>query len=136
MTSEVIRVRDQIGAAMSMYFETEDTDLWNPGNWTGRMFVSMAECISQSLQTPTGLHVRELDPDTVDVDAAQFRAFTEALRNAYVTTGNSTYRSLIDGVLAVAIVIADRAGVPVDIHPMEQWGMDDRVEERARSMNF
>ncbi|SUA47513.1 Uncharacterised protein [Nocardia africana] len=30
MISGVIHVGGQIGAAMSMYFETDDTDRWNP----------------------------------------------------------------------------------------------------------
>ncbi|MFE6857665.1 DUF6086 family protein [Nocardia sp. NPDC057668] len=119
---------------MSMYFQMGDRDLWNPGNRSGAMFVSLAEAMSPIVEKPTGLRAQEFDPGTIDVDIEQFRAFTVALADAYGTTQNMVYRRMVETILAICLVITERAGVSVEIETRGPSGLGDRVAELTRAM--
>ncbi|MFB7761752.1 DUF6086 family protein [Streptomyces xiamenensis] len=93
---------------MSCYFQTQDTDLWNPSNSVARIFVGQVLTLSDEMAIESG--VGEIIEDECEIDGDAFPAFLHALLLRHGNSNNQALRSLLEGVLAVGLVIAERAG--------------------------
>ncbi|MGW7265183.1 DUF6086 family protein [Streptomyces sp. NPDC054842] len=102
---------------MSMYFDTDDETLWNPSSGSGRLFLRQLQVFEAELGLPSGIgHGRHWgDPDTLKVDPVAYGDFTRALVDWHCRTGNSVIRALSEGFVAIALALARRAGIEVEV---------------------
>jgi hypothetical protein len=85
------------------------TSIWIPSLWNGKMFVSMAECLTEALGVQAGLE--EQASDWYRIDPAAFGVFIEkALRRG---EHNQTFWELARGFLAISVVLLERLGLTV-----------------------
>ena len=98
---------------MSQYFDVGERTLWNPSNGPGRLFVSMAKALEPMAGLPSGIGVGRWgpgDPDCHGIDLVAFTRFTDALVRRYRESNHLILRSLMEGVIATAIVLVERGG--------------------------
>jgi hypothetical protein len=93
---------------VSQYFLVGGRIVWNPSNRVAELFVQLAGVMAEAAATPSGLH--DTGADEYEVDLVLFEAFTDALTRRYLSSSHVIMRSLIEGFLATALVLVDRAG--------------------------
>jgi hypothetical protein len=93
---------------VSKYFKVDGLTLWNPSNGVARLFVRSAEAMVEF----AGCEVGMVDTgwDSYEVDPVAFGAFVEALAHGYLRSNHPVLRVLLEGLLATALVLIDRAG--------------------------
>ena len=92
---------------MSQYFRAGDVVL-NPSNRVAELFVRSSEAVAPLVATPTGIGAMHADDYDVDLDV--FVGFVDALTAQYLSSSHPILRSLLEGFLATALVLVDRAG--------------------------
>ncbi|MDF3142989.1 MULTISPECIES: DUF6086 family protein [unclassified Streptomyces] len=102
---------------MSMYFDIGDKTLWNPSNGAGRLFLRQVEVFEAELKLPSGIGQGKYggDPDTLEVDPAVYAEFARGLVAWHCRTGHSVILALSEGFVAMAVALARRAGIEVEI---------------------
>ncbi|HEX6686718.1 MAG TPA: DUF6086 family protein [Candidatus Limnocylindrales bacterium] len=93
---------------VSQYFRAGDRILWNPSNRAAELFIHMADVAARIAERPTG--IRDEHADEYEVDPAQFEAFVDALTRRYLSSSHPVVRTLLEGFIATALVLVDRAG--------------------------
>ncbi len=93
---------------MSQYFEVGDLVLWNPANGVAGLFVRTSEAVAPLVELPTGIGPCVNDEYEIDLDL--FVPFVEALTGRYLRANHPILVSMIEGFLATAIVMVQRAG--------------------------
>ncbi|GAA2896984.1 hypothetical protein Acy02nite_80810 [Actinoplanes cyaneus] len=93
---------------MSQYFQAGDLVLWNPSNGVATLFVRTSEAMAPLVGLPTGIGPCVNDEYEIDLD--MFESFVDALAARYLSANHPILRSLVEGFLATAIVMAQRAG--------------------------
>ncbi|MCW3820710.1 DUF6086 family protein [Micromonospora sp. DR5-3] len=96
---------------MSQYFQVGDLVLWNPSNRVAELFVRTSEAVAPLVATPSGIGAMDADEYEVDLDV--FVGFVDALVKQYLSSSHAILRSLLEGFLATALVLVDRAGSTV-----------------------
>jgi hypothetical protein len=94
--------------AVSQYFQVADTVLWNPSAGVARLFARNVEAVAPAVGLPTGLGP-EFN-DEYQIDMITFTAFVDALVHRYYSSTHLILRTLIEGVVAVGVVLVERAG--------------------------
>ena len=113
---------------MSQYFDVGEQTLWNPSNGPGQLFVEMVKALEPVAGLPSGIGVGRWgpgDPDCHGIDLVAFARFTDALVRRYRASNHLILRSLMEGVIATAIVLVERGGGTVAALS-EQPGTDTR----------
>ncbi|MFG3690971.1 DUF6086 family protein [Micromonospora sp. NPDC047740] len=82
--------------------------MWNPSNRVAELFVRTSEAVAPLAATPTGIGAMDADDYEVDLDV--FVGFVDALVEQYLSSSHAILRSLLEGFLATALVLVDRAG--------------------------
>ncbi|MFI6966997.1 DUF6086 family protein [Streptomyces sp. NPDC050255] len=102
---------------MSMYFDIGETTLWNPSNSAGRLFLRHVEVLEAELGLPSGIRQGEHagDPDTVVLDREAYAEFVHALVAWHCRTRHGVILALSEGFSAVAVALARRAGIEVEL---------------------
>ncbi|EOD63213.1 DUF6086 family protein [Amycolatopsis vancoresmycina] len=95
---------------MSQYFSIDGTDVWNPSNGPGTLFVHLAAA-HVPLGGPHGIGTTPGDPDDHPIDGTVFAAFADALVAEYRATSHPIKRALLEGFVATAAVMARRGGL-------------------------
>jgi hypothetical protein len=95
---------------MSQYFSIDGTEVWNPSNGPGTLFVHLAAAF-EPLAGPAGVGTRPGDPDDHPIDGAVFAKFVDALVAVYRATSHPIKRALLEGFVATAAVLARRGGL-------------------------
>jgi len=98
---------------VSQYFEADGETLWNPSNGPGILFARTARAMESIAGVPCGIGVGRWgpgDPDCHGIDLPVFTAFTDALVRRYRSSNHVILRSLMEGFVATAIVMVQRAG--------------------------
>ncbi|MEU8587926.1 DUF6086 family protein [Streptomyces sp. NPDC048664] len=136
-------------AELSYIFTVRDSDenVWEPALAVGQLFMGAVDALSSRiLKLPSGLD--DVSGDWVLIDVAQYGAFVEAALKRRVAISHTEFMSLLDGVLPVMIMLADKcgAGVVADTPAQRgylEWARDeDRVlhghlvEQRDGSVYF
>jgi hypothetical protein len=93
---------------MSQYFRAGDLVLWNPSNRVAELFVRTSEAVAELVDMPTGIGPMRADDYEIDLDV--FVRFVDALVAQYLSSNHAILRSLLEGFIATALVMADRAG--------------------------
>lgn len=93
---------------MSQYFQVNDLVLWNPSNRVAELFVRTSEAVAPLVDVPTGIGPMRADDYEIDLDV--FVAFVDALVAQYLSSSHAILRSLLEGFVATALVMVDRAG--------------------------
>ncbi|WP_433651601.1 DUF6086 family protein [Micromonospora zamorensis] len=93
---------------MSQYFQVGDLVLWNPSNRVAALFVRTSEAVAALVEVPTGIGPMRADEYDIDLDA--FVGFVDALVVQYMSSSHAILRSLLEGFIATALVLVDRAG--------------------------
>lgn len=93
---------------MSQYFEAAGTTLWNPSNGVASLFLRTADAVAPLVELPTGISPGRADEHEVDPDT--FAALVDALVTRYLSSNHPVLRSLLEGFLGPALVLAERAG--------------------------
>ncbi|MFD9890174.1 DUF6086 family protein [Amycolatopsis sp. NPDC059027] len=96
---------------MSQYFDVGEQTLWNPSNGPGKLFVSMTKALEPLVGLPSGIGAGRCgpgDPDCHGIDLVAFTRFTDALTRLYRESNHLILRSLLEGVVATAIVLVER----------------------------
>ncbi|MFD4508428.1 DUF6086 family protein [Streptomyces sp. NPDC058457] len=121
-------------AELSYIFTVSDTDedVWEPALAVGQLFMGGVNALgSLVLKVPTGLD--DITGDWVKVDTARYAVFVGAALRRRGSTGHREFMSLLDGLLPVMIMLADRSGIEITgASPAEraylEWARDrDRV---------
>lgn len=87
--------------------------MWNPSNGPGRLFADMVKALEPVAGLPSGVGVGRWgpgDPDCHGIDLAAFTLFVDALVRRYQKSDHLILRSLMEGVLATAVVLVERGG--------------------------
>ncbi|MBQ1023997.1 DUF6086 family protein [Micromonospora sp. C95] len=93
---------------MSQYFQVGDLVLWNPSNRVAELFVRTSEAVAVLVGVPTGIGPVRADDYEIDLDV--FVGFVDALVAQYMSSSHAILRSLLEGFIATALVLVDRAG--------------------------
>ncbi|MEH0986332.1 DUF6086 family protein [Micromonospora sp. CPCC 205556] len=93
---------------MSQYFQVGDLVLWNPSNRVAALFVRTSEAVTALVGVPTGIRPTRADEYDIELDA--FVGFVDALVVQYKSSSHAILRSLLEGFIATALVLVDRAG--------------------------
>ncbi|MFI7519312.1 DUF6086 family protein [Micromonospora globbae] len=93
---------------MSQYFQVNDLVLWNPSNRVAELFVRTSDAVAPLVDVPTGIGPMRADDYEIDLDV--FVAFVDALVAQYLSSSHAILRSLLEGFVATALVMVDRAG--------------------------
>ncbi|MFF3938839.1 DUF6086 family protein [Streptomyces phaeofaciens] len=119
---------------MSYIFTVRETDddIWEPALAVGQLFMGGVEALSgRILRMPSGLD--DISGDWVMVDPVAYGAFVDAALKCRGRTGHSEFITLLDGLMPVMIMLADKAGAPVtptthvERAYLEWAGDEDRV---------
>jgi hypothetical protein len=94
--------------AVSKYFKVDEQVLWNPSNGVAKLFVSTAQALVALADEPHGLH--DTGSDECEIDPVLFEAFIDALVRRYLASSHLILRSHMEGFLATALVLVERAG--------------------------
>lgn len=107
---------------MSLNFKSDGKMLWNPGMRSGRMFLAYVTALEPLIAKNAGISevIRE---DTYEVNGEEMRRFAEILPNWYIMTNGPVLRAMVECVLRTCLVLAERAGYPVDVSPQNAPGM-------------
>jgi hypothetical protein len=102
---------------MSMYFNAGDETLWNPSSGSGLLFLRQLQVFEAELGLPSGIGqgAHWGDPDPLEVDPAAYGEFTRALVSRHCGTSNSVVLALSEGFVAIALALARRAGIEVEV---------------------
>jgi hypothetical protein len=118
---------------VSCFFRIDDQDVWNPSNSVGKLFLATSEAIQVEFGPPSGMG--EIIDDECEVDGDTFTDFVTALLARYETSNNRALRFLLEGVIAIGLVMLDRAGRPITVvHPDYEEFWRQRRESVARGM--
>ncbi|MFF4156002.1 DUF6086 family protein [Streptomyces sp. NPDC001678] len=118
---------------MSCYFQVNDEDVWNPSNSVAQIFLGQADTLSRSVGEQSGLG--PVIEDECEINLPQFVKFTNILVKAYQDSNNRPFRSLLDGVIAISLVLIERGGGAVDSITPEYADMWAELRaNHARSM--
>ncbi|MFJ4871267.1 DUF6086 family protein [Streptomyces sp. NPDC088757] len=93
---------------VSCFFRVDDQDVWNPSNSVARIFLSTARGISEEFTLPSGLG--KIINDECEVNGDEFSAFATELLVRYERSNNKPLKELLEGVIAISLVMLDRAG--------------------------
>ena len=93
---------------MSQYFGVGDVTLWNPSHSVALLFARTVEAMVPLADQPSG--VTDLHGDEYQVDPALFAAFVDTLVRRYLGPSHPVLRTLMQGFLATALVLVERAG--------------------------
>ncbi|MBG0852437.1 hypothetical protein I2W78_11475 [Streptomyces spinoverrucosus] len=127
---------------MSYIFTVSDTDedFWQPALAVGQLFMGGVNALGTLIiKVPTGLD--DITGDRVKIDTALYGEFvTAALRRRGRTT-HSELMKLMDGLLPVMVMLADKSGAKVTASTLAErayleWARDeDRVVKGHVSEN-
>jgi hypothetical protein len=93
---------------VSQYFQVGDQVLWNPSNVVAELFVRTAEALAPTAGVSTG--IGPMEADEYQIDMAAFDAFVDALVRRYVASRHPILNSMLEGFIATALVLVQRAG--------------------------
>jgi hypothetical protein len=93
---------------VSQYFDVGDVTLWNPSHGVALLFASTVETMVPLADQPSG--VTDLHTDEYRIDPALFAAFVDTLVRRYLGSSHPVLRTLMEGFLATALVLVERAG--------------------------
>ncbi|MER5522030.1 DUF6086 family protein [Streptomyces sp. NPDC002763] len=119
---------------MSYIFTVTETDedVWEPALAVGQLFMGGVDALSSRiLKTPSGLH--DVTGDWVQMDTRLYGEFVTAALRRRGRTGHPEMIKLMDGLLPVMVMLADKSGATVTAStPTErvylEWARDeDRV---------
>src|SRR5262245_60947802 len=95
---------------MSYVFDAGNEGIWSPALRVGELFVATADSLAAIVDTDTGLHA--VANDYYDITAQEFFDFVQALLHSPYLN-HPVFWELSRGFLATALVLLDRAGMPV-----------------------
>jgi hypothetical protein len=93
---------------VSQYFQVGDQILWNPSNRVAKLFIRMADVAAEIAEQRPGIH--DTGSDEYELDPVAFATFVDALTRRYLSSSHLIMRSLLEGFLATALVLVERAG--------------------------
>ena len=93
---------------VSQYFRVGQQVLWNPSNGVAELFVHTAQTLAHIQDVPSG--IGDMDADEYEIDPDSLSAFVNALVGRYVASHHPILRALLEGFVATAMVLVDRAG--------------------------
>lgn len=93
---------------VSQYFRVGRQVLWNPSNGVAELFARTAQALAPTAGIPTG--TSEMYADEYEIDPDSLAAFLNALVSRYLASHHPVFRALLEGFLATAMVLVERAG--------------------------
>ncbi|UBU12594.1 DUF6086 family protein [Nonomuraea gerenzanensis] len=93
---------------MSQYYQVGEQVLWNPSNGVSALFLRSAQALAPEAGLPTGLGPMRSDECQIDLET--FTAFVGALVDRYERTNHPILHALMEGFIATALVLVQRAG--------------------------
>ncbi|MFJ4336838.1 DUF6086 family protein [Streptomyces sp. NPDC088915] len=117
---------------VSCFFRLDDQEVWNPSNSVARIFLSTAHGIGEEFSRASGLG--KVIDDECEVDGYEFSAFVTELLVRYERSNNKPLKELLESVIAIGLVMLDRAGRDVGtiVELNDAWLL--KREGFARSM--
>jgi hypothetical protein len=101
---------------MSLNFKNDGKMLWNPGMRVGHIFLAYVTALEPLVEQRAGI-VEVIHGDTYEVNGEETRQFAEVLLDWYIMTNSPVLRAMVECVLRTCLVLAERAGSPVEISP-------------------
>jgi hypothetical protein len=95
---------------MSQYFTLGSNTLWNPSVGPGELFMRSADAMGLFVGLPTGIGTDDRDRYEHPIDLPVFEAFVDALLRRYLGSTHPILRTLMEGFIVTAVVMAQRAG--------------------------
>jgi hypothetical protein len=115
---------------MSQYYMLGRQDLWNPATGVSTLFRRQLEVFEADLGLPSGIGPMESDESQVDpVALAAFAGKLVADLGGYQ---HPVRRVMVEGFAAVVVVLAQRAGIALDLTGAP--ALRDAAREMATSM--
>jgi hypothetical protein len=99
---------------VSYVFEIDDATVWSPALQVGDVFRGYVEVLEKVLGVPAG--VSEFAGDYLILDRETFAGFVREVHRFWAS-GHPVGTRLAEPVLAVALVMLERAGEPLDLDP-------------------
>ena len=99
---------------MSYVFEIDDETVWSPALRVGDVFRGYVEVLEKTLGVPAGVTV--FASDYLVLDRAAFTGFARELHRFWAS-GHPVGARLAEPVLALALVMLERAGERLDLEP-------------------
>ncbi len=119
---------------MSYEFETANRTrtVWDPALNVGKLYVSLAQGVSELLRLPTGLTPNERGG--CDVDMETFQAFSQGMYDRYCSTNHLILQGLIRGLLVTSLVMLQNAGGEIIRTPEREMGLLEDHDAFKRGM--
>ncbi|GGO43894.1 hypothetical protein GCM10012287_08130 [Streptomyces daqingensis] len=111
----------------------DQVDVWNPANTGVRLFVAEASLLAEVFKEDPG--VGRVADDELQIDGWRFASFLSRRMSEYERSNNGALRALMEGFLAVSLVMLLRAK-----HPLAEFTRDpgkfwrQRIAEVGRGM--
>lgn len=99
---------------MSYVFEIDDATVWEPAIQVGDLFRGYVQVLETVLGVPAGL--TEFASDYLILDREALAGFARELHRFWAS-GHPVGARLAEPVLAVCLVMLERAGEPLDLDP-------------------
>ena len=112
---------------MSLNFVKDGVVIWDPGMLSGRILLAQARGLEPLVGKSCGIS-EVIKGDTYEIDGEELREYSAVLLDWYFSTRNPISKSMLIGVLKICVVLAERAGAPVEIFPED--AMERSLEER------
>ncbi|GAA3974575.1 DUF6086 family protein [Actinomadura viridis] len=97
---------------MSQYFDMGEETLWNPSNGPSRLFLRQVALFEEELGLPSGMG--PMENDECQIDPSTFETFVNALVERHRRTHHPIVSALSENFTAMALVLAQRAGIQVN----------------------
>jgi len=110
---------------MGLNFKSREQLLWNPGMRVGRMFLAYVAALEPLIEKGAGIS-EVIRDDTYEVNGEETRRFAEVLLDWYIMTNSPVLRAMVECVLRTCLVLAERAGYPVELSPQNAPGGEER----------
>jgi hypothetical protein len=118
---------------MSCSFEADGTVLWSPANTIGRLFKGQADAVAAAFRVESG--IGDIIEDESEVDVPVLEKFAAEAVRQYEHATHPVLRSLTMSVIAIALVLVERAGGRLpDAKPEQAAAWAQLRAELGRSM--
>ncbi|MEW2413908.1 DUF6086 family protein [Streptomyces sp. NPDC046866] len=94
---------------MSIFFQIDGADVWNPSNSVARLFIAQALTTGRELGFEPG--IGPVVDDECNIDGQLFATFISSVITRHRETNNLPLKLLIEGIIPMGVIMLERAKI-------------------------